>query len=132
MRGETLAMGGRRTKIPVAGQGALAGFEVTTPPIAAPIEGDHKRVKLEICERYQERYGSPHTWGAKQSAQVAHLLKQHDAPEIIRRWAILFKSPPRWLREPFHLGTLVANFDALVTSGPRKPSDVLGGIGGDW
>lgn len=64
--------------------------------------------------RFLSKYGTKPTWGAKQGSQVKALLKSHGAPEVTRRIAVLFDSPPSWLSGPFDLGTLVMHFDKLV------------------
>lgn len=66
--------------------------------------------------RFQFAYGSKPSWGQKQGAQIKNLLKSHGATEVQRRIAILFDSPPSWLKPPFDLGTLVQHFDKLVVA----------------
>lgn len=79
--------------------------------------------------RYSGAYGGAKpTWGAKQGAALKRLLKQHGAPEVQRRMAILFDSPPSWLKGPYDVGTLVQHFDKLVgvESAAGGPSGTVG------
>lgn len=84
--------------------------------------------------RFEAAYQAKPSWGQKQGAQLKQLLKSHPAAEVQRRIAILFDSPPNWLKPPFDFGTLVQHFDKLVVASvprgassgriePSKPGD---------
>jgi hypothetical protein len=83
--------------------------------------------------RFTTAYGSKPSWGKRQGGQIKTLLRAHGRDEVLRRIAILFDSPPSWLKGPFDLGTLVLHFDKLVVAvvsdrstgraEPQRPED---------
>lgn len=77
--------------------------------------------------RYSAAYGGAKpTWGAKQGAMLKRLLKAHGADEVQRRIAVLFDSPPTWLKGPYDIGTLAQHFDKLVAAPADTPSGTVG------
>lgn len=80
-----------------------------------PAEG-HRQAVADFDARYRAAYGTKPSWGKKQGAQMGTLLRAHGLAEVQRRIAILFDTPPPWLRGPYDLGTLVQHFDKLVVA----------------
>ncbi len=91
----------------------LPSQEIPTAEIA--IQRSYQHAVDEWFRHYRESYGADPTWGSKQGAQLNRLIKAHSADEVIRRLAILFASPPSWLKPPFDFSTLVQHFDKLVS-----------------
>lgn len=69
-------------------------------------------------------YKSKPTWGAREGMLLKRLIKAHGSQEVRRRIDVLFSAPPSWLKPPFTLGTLSANFDALVKPSARGARNV--------
>jgi hypothetical protein len=98
--------------------------ETLAPPALAlvPVEpkkrtpsGPHQETIAAFDTAYQEQNGSRPTWDGTSARHIGDLVKQHGAPEVQRRIAILFlgQGPP-WLRPPFDVKTLRTHFDKLA------------------
>lgn len=102
-----------------------------SPPAAATPKAARDKAEVEglrptiaaFDAAYRAKTGVAPTWGAKQTAMLKPLVKAHGAAEVQRRIEILFTAPPRWLRGPHDLGTLVSQFDKLAAP-DRGPTQV--------
>jgi hypothetical protein len=95
------------------------------PKPKAPKPGpasEHQRA-CDLWEaEYASRYGSKPTWGSKQGAIVARLLKRHGLAVFADRAKRLLRDPPPWVTGSVDIGFLEAQFDKLATPirGPTK------------
>lgn len=73
--------------------------------------------------RFVVEYNRKPQWGGREIKHVKDLVRAHGTEEVVRRVHVMFDDPPNWLRPPFTLGTLVANFDTFVigASSARAP-----------
>jgi hypothetical protein len=107
--------------------GDFAVAEGTSPGKPArkkrPPSGDHQTLVAEFDGLYAEANGGARpTWGAKQGALVAKLLKAHGLEECRRRAANMFRAPPPWPPPPHDIGTLSQHFDRFA-----QPHKAAGG-----
>lgn len=117
-----------------SGSGATAHSRKRPKRAGAP--GDTPGLKVTVSafhDAYVKAYDARPTWGAKQIGMVKRLVKQHGADEVQRRIAVLFETGlGKWPEPPYTIAVLVSQFDRLVgvKTGARRPSDVLGKVGG--
>lgn len=97
-----------------------------TPKQPAP----HQPAIEHFDARYSEAYGCRPEWrAAGEAKQIADLTKRHGADEVIRRIDTLFDGSAElaWLKPPFTVGTLVNNWNRLVTvsTAPRVSDRII-------
>ena len=86
-----------------------------------PAHPDRRAVMDAWHQAYEQAYSEKPHWGAKERGIADRLAKTHGAAKVLERIARLFSSPPDWLKGPYTVGTLEANWNAIVGGGKPVP-----------
>lgn len=89
--------------------------ELGNPTKRKATKAEMKIVTDVFTKRFREASkGLTPKWGKREFVMVAQIVASHGVEEIVRRIDNMFTSPPRWMKPPFTLGTLVRHFDQFV------------------
>ncbi len=104
--------------------------EIATPaesptPQARKQHPDFRQFTATFQALFATHAGANPTWDAKNRTTADRLLKSHGLDECLKRSRRMFEHPPDWLKPPFTIGTLSANFDQFVdVAGANGASDL--------
>lgn len=87
-------------------------------------ESEHHRAIAHFTARYESAYHTKPSWNGPPSKLIGDLVKTHGSVEVMRRTDMLFDGKgPTWLKPPFTVGALSAQWNALVKAGvPQQPN----------